>query len=337
MKLLSKLLGISGIRPASEAGQLSHDVVQEAVEDVVDGTDPKIRLVSGYKRKLQTAVSTSLSYIDDLVEKIPGPFEVSRRTFVSDPHVNAFFATPEDMRSIFSQSQELRAFFEKTGNNAVAEGYALLCMNRQDKTVFGTALQGDMLQREVTQTTVNFSEHKVLSPAASEEGVRQGIKKCIFDGLITHALQHLLDLKTQKRDLEDQRRILHARLRARQAAGNGLSAMLNTARAPEVAEEGIVEKLAEAEQRLKQIPAGLNAPRDYLKEVSSILDHPDNFIRLKVVSILLNRMGVKVDADSAQQASQVRLAEVEISDVLKRVVAIVRYPRSEMQPVREFA
>lgn len=337
MKLLSKLLGIPDIRTASKAEQFSRASIQDAIESVVEGTDPRIRLASGYKRKLQDAVTTSLAYIDDLVDSIPGPLEVNRKTFVAEPQVNAFFATPEELRSIFSQSQELREFFADNGNRDVGEGYALLCMNKQDKTVLGTELNGDMLQREVTQTTVNFSEHKILSPAASEEEVRQGVKKCIFDGLITHALQHVLDLKSQKRDLEDQRRILHARLRARQAAGNGLSTLLGAVRVHEVGDEKIEAQLAEAEQRLKYMPASLDAPRDYLNEVKNILDHPRNFIRLKLISFRLTRMGIKVGADSSQQANTVHLAELEITNVLKRVVAIVRYPRDEMLPVKGFA
>lgn len=307
-------------------------VIQQAIENVVDGTEPRIRLVSGYQKKLQEAVSTSLTYIDNLVEAIPAPIEVSRRTFIIDPQVNAYFVSVDDLQSTFSQSQELNAFFGDVENSHQHEAYAMLCMNMTEKRVMGVEVNGDMIRRDVMQTAVNFSGHKIMSPAASEAGIRQALKQCIFDGLITYALQGITSLKTQKNDLQDQRRILHAKLRHRLSQGTGMNALLASAYADQAEVAEVEVQLADAEKQLSEMPVNRDAPLGYLNEVKSILAHPETFLKLEIVTMKLTRMGIKVSGESTEACYTIRFAKLDIANVLKRVVAIVRYPRDEMQP-----
>lgn len=307
-------------------------VIQEAIENVVDGTEPRIRLISRYQKKLQEAVSTSLTYIDELVEAIPAPIEVSRKTFINDPEVNAYFVTIDDLQRIFSQSLELSAFFDDVENSHQHEAYAMLCMNMSEKRVLGVEVNGDMIRRDILQTAVNFSEHKIMSPASSEAGIRQGLKQCIFDGLITYALQGISSLKTQKNDLQDQRRILHAKLRHRLSQGTGMNALLATAYADQTEVAEVEVQLADAEKQLREMPVYRNAPLGYLNEVKNILAHPETFLKLEIVTLKLTRMGIKSCAESSVACNTIHFAELDIANVLKRVVAIVRYPRDEMRP-----
>jgi hypothetical protein len=234
------------------------------------------------------------------------------------------------VRTVFSRSPELRAFFDQLDNADIEAACALLCMVEQEKSVLGMEVAHGAVRRDVHQTVVNFSEHKVLSPAASEAEARQGLKNCIFSALLSHALQHIAELKAHKRELQDQRRILYARLRARQAYSNGLTTLLSVAPPDQGETRGIEEKLAVAEEELRHMPATRDAPRDYLNEVKTILEQPQAFIQLRRVSFQLTKMGIKVNAGSRHPTNSVELAEIEITDVLKRVVVIVRYPRAEM-------
>lgn len=312
------------------SGQLPHTVVLEAIENVVDGTEPGIRLVRGYKKKLHNAVSTSLAYIDELVETLPVPVETSSRTYISDPQVNAYFASVEELRSVFASSQELVDFFNDVNNRDLQEAYALLCMDENEKQVMGMELDGDLLRREVLQTTINFSGHKFVSPAASEADIRQSLKQCIFDGLVTHALQSIVSLKVQKNELRDQRRILNAKLRNRLSQGTGLTALLASVQAAQAELGDIEQQLAEAEEQLSNLPVNRNAPLGYLEEVKRILLHPEEFITLTITPLKLNRMSIKVSDGSSGAYSNICLAEIQVAQVLKHVIAIVRLPRSEM-------
>jgi hypothetical protein len=303
---------------------------REQVENVVDGIEPKIRLVRGYRKVLGPGVALARSYIDELVDCIPGPLMVSPGSFVNDPQVNAFFASPQELRAVFSRSSELQEFFARPQNASLDSACALLCMVAQEKTVFGMDLVQDRVRRDVHQTVVNFSDHKVLTPGASEADARRGLKDCIFNALVSHALQHIVELKAHKRELQDERRILSARLRARQAYNGGLDTLLATVSpAPDCDDTRQIEqKLAEAEQRLQQLPVARDAPREYLHQVRGILERPRDFIQLRRVSFNLNRLGVKVDGASAGR--RIELAEIGVARVLKRVVVIACYPRNEL-------
>jgi len=338
MILLSKLfdfLGLNNSNTGSGKAHITVNVLNEAIDRVVDGIEPKMRYFPGYKKILNKGVSTSLAYISDLVETIPEAILISNKTFTKDPKVNAYFATLEDIRDIFGGSDELRSFFAAAENVNQQEAYALLCMNKSEKTVLGMDLKKDMILREVMQTALNLSEHKILSPATSEIEVRKGIKLCIFDGLITHSLQKIIELKEQKKGLEIQRSILKSRLKTRQSQGGGLSKLLSGASEATLSID-IEQQISDTDKKLQKLPASWEAPEYYLEVIKNILIQPENFIRIKVDTFNINKMGIVSSDNASEQVNSIQFTEIIIANVLKRVVAIVRYPRSEMQPRKEF-
>ena len=275
---------------------LPESVINEAIEQVIDGIEPNMRFVSGYKKQLHDVVAKSLTYINDLVDTIPGPLDINSTTFGSDPQVNAYFATVTEIQDIFSGSSELQQFFEDPLNTNRDEAYALMCMNETEKTVFGMELHDDVVQRDVKQVAINFSEHKILSPAATEADVRQGVKQCIFDGFITHALKHIVEIKQQKQELETQRRILQSRLKSRQCPNCGLSSLLVTASELDLSDD-TQQQLKETENKLSQLPASWDAARYYLEMTKETFAHPEDFIRLNVKTFNITRMGIVANND----------------------------------------
>ena len=311
-----------------ESGILSHKTVLAAIESVVEGTEPKIRYVSTYKKLLEESVITSLLYIDELVNNIPGSIDINRKNFALDPQVHAYFSSPKEIKEIFSISDEMKSFFNNTEHE---QAHAFLCMNVDEKTVLGMELNNDILTRDVMQTAVNFSEHKVMSPAATEDEIRDGLKKCIFDGLITYALKKLIGIKGEYREIQEQHCSLQSRLRSRQAKGGELTQLLSSGNKVDSECEGILEQIAETESELKKLPPQWELPNYYIEQVTNILEHPEEFIRMEHVFANINKMGIKISDKSTKDGSLIRLDELTIDNVLKRVVVIVCYRRNEMQ------
>ena len=339
MKLLSKLFEFIGFTDNDTGSavktHIPANVLNEAIEHVVDAIDPNLRYFPGYKKVLTNSVATSLAYISNLVDSIPEPVFISRKDFFKDARINAFFVTVADMQDIFSNSIELRSFLEATENCNLNEAYALLCMTETEKTVLGMDLNEDIIQREVLQTALDFSDHKILSPAASEAEVRKGIKQCIFDGLITHALQQILELKEHKKELEYQGCILNSRLKTRQSQGGGLSNLLVSATEKRLSTD-IKQKNIDNEEKLKKFPASWEAPRFYLEIIKNTLSQPENFICIQEKSFCLTKMRTVASENTSQSVETIHFHQITIADVLERVVAIVHYPRSEILPRREF-
>ena len=304
--------------------------LDEAVERVIDGIDAKLRLVPGYRKKLQREIAVSLEYISQLVDKFPGPIDVSRQTFISNPEVRSYFATTDVLQNTFSCGSELTSFFEQPANTSINECCALLCINKEEKNVLGMALEGDMIRRDVPQTIINLFDYKIMSPAKDDEEVRSGIKKCIFDGLITYALQHIASFKSESRDLMNRRRILHGQIRVRQAQGSGLTRLLAQAYMESEQAADLKAELKNTETRLKNLTGDMDIFSFYLEEIRKIFASPDDFIQLSKNNFRLNNMCVKVDDHDEQSANDVCFTELKITNVMKHVVTVVRYNKGDI-------
>ena len=120
MKLLSKLFDFIGLTSSDAESpaktRIPANVLNQAIECVVDGIEPKMRYFPGYKKILNNSVTTSLAYISNLVDTIPDPILISRKTFITDPQLKAYFVDIEDIHDVFSSSIELRNFFAAPEN-----------------------------------------------------------------------------------------------------------------------------------------------------------------------------------------------------------------------------
>jgi hypothetical protein len=299
--------------------------IQRTVERVVDGTDGRIRLVSGYRNKLQDVIRSSLAFADELVEQIPGGVEVNRHTFVSDPYVNAFFANVADMRTIFSHSSEIKDFMEGYGDNDATECCALLCMHMSEKTVLGMELSGDILKKDVRQVAINFTDHRIYSPAPREPETRQGLKQCLFDGLVTNALERITQMRLANFRLKSELQVLKSRQRRQQMALH------------KSADSGISAKHADTCRQLEQLEKELGktplaTPQAAMEQVITVFKNPEDFVRLRKFSLTLNKMGILVGDDSGQPCNEINLTEVTIGEGAPRIVTLARFPKCEILP-----
>lgn len=334
------LLGLRtklGNRSAAKARQrMKLATLNSAIDHLIDEIDPSMRFVSGYKKKLSPAVETALDYIDTLVEEIPGPVEFNKKTFGTDPLVNALFATATELQNTFSKSEALRAFFDDSMNVNVEEGFALMCMEKEEHSGFGMELEGDFLKKDVPQVSVNFSGHNILSPATSEKEVRGCLKQCIFDALISKTFERVMASHVREGGSDGYRKVLDRRYKANQAWGQELTDLLLSIRADVIAKNGVKQKGIAGQQGTESSTGHLESPSDHLEQVKNILAHPRAMIRLNHVTMKLTRLGIKVDDNSTLPASKIELAELEINDVWRRIIVIVKYPRNELLAKTDF-
>jgi hypothetical protein len=312
---------------AKGARQDRHPDIDKTVERVVDVVDGRIRLVGGYRKKLQLVIRDSLEFTDTLIDRFPRAIEVSSRTFVSDPYVNAFFSNTRDVQMIFSRSSEIRDFMEDYAHDEFSQCCALLCMHKLEKTVLGVELAGDTLKKDVKQTAVNFTDHRIYSPAPSEEETRQGLKQCLFEGLVTNSLERVVQLKLSNQRLQHERQMLQARLRhAQYQLGRQAERTASEADCRREIEETRL-KLEKTENDLRKIH--LATPQVSLEQVIEVFSSPEKFVRLQETTLRLNKMGIKISESTRQPANILKLTEVGIGEQPPRVVTLAKFPRDE--------
>ena len=330
MSFVSRIL--QGVGLHKKTSHTRSEAVNDAIEKVVDGTDARIRYLGGYKRKLRGVVESSYAYFDMLVTRIPGVIEINKGAFTADPRVHAFFITIEDLQNKFSRSSELRHFIEEEKNKEVEDVFALLCMEKTEKTVFGMELKGDVIKRDVAQISVGFTDHQLLAPASSEREARQGLRECLFEQLIIDIMNDIKSLQARQQDFEAQRRILLTQKRAleakkRRSASSSESMMRK--------EHKINKKLEENKKAIDGVKSKL-VPRCCLDHACEILSHPEDHISVRRLDLNLNNMGIKQREDSSEPGNEINLAEMKLGKTPSRVVVLAKYPRNEILPKEDF-
>lgn len=292
----------------------TRDMLDEALDKVVDGTDNNISLVPGYKRKLYKSIIRSLEYADQMIEQIPRPIDLDSNQFVADPYARAYFHTVSGLKKVCNSSSELRDFFQESENRLASESCALLCMRKREENVLGMQLQGEQVIRDVMQTRVTFANHRIQSPGKDESAARRELKCCIFEGLVDNALANISELRARRRQLETEQRRLSTRLRSQSF----------------VASENELVSLKLITQELHEL--GYVTPQTSLDQVNSILGHPEEFVSVKSISMVLDKAGI-VRSDKQQQhgpARELNFSEVSIKGQPSRVVTLALIKRDEL-------
>ena len=207
---------------------------------------------------------------------------------------------------------------------------ALLTATYNEKTIFTSVLQGEIIRRDVPQLAVDFTDHRIVAPAATETACRQAIREGALRLLGLRALEHLTNLKNQKEDLAEERQMMRIKLKILQAHPRSLEGLLESDRDSEVKAARVRELLAEIDQELDTVSAVLGSPEDALNHLLSFLNNPEYVLTIQSLSLRLNWMGVKVDENAEDPGTEIVLAEMEIKDRLKRVALLVTINRNEI-------
>lgn len=322
----------------SPPGKLDPALIEAAIERVVDGTDPRLRAAPHYRRKLWEPVERAVDYVVEHAATLPPPIAFGRRHFTTDPRLRALFANPDQLLEMLSCSPALRGHLQPTAAAPPAEIYAALRMERTEKTVFGMELHGDQVLRDIPQTAVNFHNHQIAFPAASEAETRQELQKRAFDYLIEAALQRLLSIRARKHQLEQQqRRLLQHKAHVLKSARLGLEPLLANPATPRPPDSAATEQqLREIETELRQIRADSATIEEQLALVAATLREPEQHLQLERISLTLDHMNIRVPTDSPRAANTLTFDEVQIENHHRFIVLLVRFPRSEIPPPTDF-
>jgi hypothetical protein len=309
--------------------RLDEQDIERAIDIVVEQTDPRLRFVHGFRRKLRKPVVRSLVYVNDLVTRIPGPFEISRKAYGSDPQVNALFGSADDIETLFAKNRMLHDFFHDTpGCDRVCVPLAML---RQEKRILGMALSGDIVRRDVARTAVNFSRHRLgIVCAEDEAGLRSKLKWRGIHTLAVTALENITRMKTRTAELEEQRALLKMKLRDVQAQHRGLEAVAGNPATESREQQSLEQRLKDTGEKIQEARTGVATLVDYLKQVCQVLNHPSRYLRVRRNSVIVDRMGIKLDGMSHEQGGEVFSATLTIGTQPDFEMILAAFQRSNM-------
>lgn len=325
--IAAKIFGDS----ASAGSTVEPELVELAVEAVIDTVDPRLRAVADYRKKLAGGAAATILHLRQLARLLPAPMELTRALWRTDPHLNAMFATADHVPAALGGSPELRNWFE--ANPAANEAYALLGMLMTERTVFAPALVDGQLRHDVRQTTVSFSKHKLLAPAADAATCRREVGTLIFKRLAAIALERITQLGERATALEQRKAMLSSRLRLLQLKRDGIEQLAGAGAGAETAEiERIEAELGKTAEETMATKAQLATFAARLEQVNAVLQAPADNVNAVQVVMRVNRMGYKIEAGSSEPGAELRLTELTLGDGLKIIIAFVRCLRADLPP-----
>ena len=281
--------------------------IAQMTEHVVDIVDPKIRVIGRYIQKLNTPITNTWNYINDIASSIPGGIEFSKPAYINDPRTRLVVGSQDEMNRLVDNAIALLDKKPDQFAKLAGQMYMLLCMELKKHSFLGAELSGEIIKREVQQTSVKFINRKVLSSGLTEKAARTGFKNCAIEGLL-HKIQHdILQHNQDYKSLIQQKTSLRRKL---QNTGQGNISDMN----PEMRE---IEKQL-ADTRFKSA-----SPDQHLASTIDVLNHPEQYLDVNRKSIALNKLGIKQEGKAQEGSIIIDYAEIEVEQSLKRIAMIV--------------
>jgi len=307
--------------------------VRAALEPFVQAVDPKLSLLSNYRKVLEKPLSRLLSYADTFAKRMPEPLELSLRHFTMDPRLGMFFSSPASLLATIDDSAALAEFFRQPSLGG--EAYALLVMQRSEKSRFGFGNDNGALRADVLQTVVSFDAHR-LTLAEPTPGA-------FATALRTRGVQVLTEVVAARLAAQDRRCLQlgvdHQRLSLKMDALRriGQCIVIDGTRSSDSDEEGydldgLATKLAAVEDELASLKAMAELP-NRLAKVAEWIGEPELLLGVNRVSLHLDRMGIVQEKENANPENLLCFEEVELGQQVptRRVVVPARVTRDAIR------
>lgn len=310
----------------------SDEAVRWAVDKAITLTNPRLKLVPGCEKRLAPAVENTINYLRTQATALPTVHTLSSKTWSMDPALRAFFVAPTDIPQVLGRSENLRTLFDKFPE--LDEACVVLGMAFKEQRVFGMALHGDMVQRDVAQLSVSFSDHRARICGRDESRLRRLIGAEVFEYLVAHALSEIGEERNERRELQENRSLIRARLRLLQQHGPGLGSLFGEGPAAKCEQERLAAELTENEKQLEAMGGSDSILEAELECLLEVLNNPQRHLSITPRQLCLDAMNVVLDDAARDNATKVcfSVAELHGTPPISRAFVLARVPRSELPP-----
>ncbi|MDR1936521.1 MAG: hypothetical protein LBS49_13260 [Candidatus Accumulibacter sp.] len=307
-------------RPARPGpGLVPDEVVAQAIAKAVALTNPRLKFLDSCEKTLRRPVEKSVAYLRDAILALPPPIPVSEAGWAGDPVLRAFFAKAAEVPAALARSRELRAFFDKHAE--LAQACVVLGTSYSERSARAPSLQGDVAQRDIMQTVVDFSVPSVRTCARTDAELRHFLGVQSFEYLAAQAMTEIAETREGRRGLEDNHSLIRARLRLLQQQGAASGSLFD---APESIEQRQLENRLLENERQMEARGNARAVLEYeLECLRKVLENPEDYLGFENKRLRLSTLNVIMDEGSADAASDVAFTLLNLSGVPKARYAFV--------------
>jgi len=304
----------------AEHERYPEEMVDAAIEQAVDATNPWLRGLTGYRGKLRPAVLHAIDHIVALANSMQTPLELSRSSYGRDPQLQLFFISSEQMEEVLRADPALAAFRADVGN-ANRPAWAQLVMKCEQHRAFGVDLFGETIVRDVPQVTVSMSEHRLLDPTADLAETRNHLMKRSFQHLLKLALARIAAVEDVREGLVQQRTLLQAKHDALECTGWGFCDQSEAT----LQEDELHRQLDDIEKQLHEVGGDDAYIERDLEILIDVLSHAEHQLWVDSLTLIVDRMGIRRSTASAD-APELVLRELHNAAGLQLIARMVMVP-----------
>lgn len=284
MRLFQSIFGDRETR-----GRYPESLIELATERAVDGTDSRLRLLPGYRKRLRQPVIQAIDHVVALVDAIPAPLVARVGDHCTEPLLKAVFSSAGDMLDTLGRDAALTGFLASAEGRGAGQVTALLLTERVERHILGMDLIGDQVRRDVPQVAISFTAHRLLDPNVDEAESRRQWKRRAFDHLLTLALTRIAEARVERADLKRQRDLLRRKLTALERGGWSFAPA--DAAHPDPA--ALQVELDQLTARLNALGADQDVLRVHLQVVAELLGEAPRQLWAEPVGLWLDDMNIQ--------------------------------------------
>jgi hypothetical protein len=316
----------------SAAKPLPDEDVAQAIDKAVTLTNPRLKLLGSCEETLRGPVEKCVVRLREAMSALPPPIRVSENDWAGEPVLRAIFARAPEVSDALGRSRNLRTFLDKYAR--IEQAFIILGATCDERQTHAPSLQGGARQ-DIAQTVMDFSDPTVRICGQTDAEVKRLLAMRSFEYLVAQAMTEISEAREGRRELEDSRKLIQAKLRLLQQQGPGLGAVFD-AGPPSVEQRQLEARLRENERQMEEHGSARSALEYELECLRGVLENSQDYLEFEARRIRLSTLNVILDENSADAGADVAFTLAKFSGTRKmqRAFVIGRIDRSDMPLVR---
>jgi hypothetical protein len=144
-------------------------------------------------------------------------------------------------------------------------------------------LECDIIKRDVPPVAVEFYDHQVVAPAATEGENRRELIHRGLALLATQTLEEILRIHSLREELSAERRMLALKLKIQHSRERGLERLLSGGVKINEDEGQALQLLEDIDHQLQELEPGAGTPQDFLRKLEEVLLNPGGVLMGKTL------------------------------------------------------
>lgn len=288
-----------------------------SIDQAVELIDPMLIAASNLERRLAEPIEFALAYCRGLVAALPGPINISRQAFSSDPLVHAMFATADDIMQTLGRSQAVRDFLAEPGCWESEHFYAMFVARRNEKRQLGMVQVGEVIQNDVPQTVLYFTDQTLIEPSVRLDETLANLRSRAMESLFKTFRAHVELLRDEREGLRADLSLQRAHVTVLRGKTAGHEVELQT------------RHLDELDARLREHVESL-MPDQLVDALADFLKAPELALDLRPVEMTIDQLGVVHDnPEDKNHLHTINFPELIGRDMRHHLAMLARISRDE--------